>query len=242
MKIDYVIVSSNENPYYLDFWPTISKVWKEKFNITPVLGLVCNEDSDFEESEYGLVKKFKSIEGIDTGFQSQIVRLFLTKELNGYCLISDIDMVPLSVKYFEECASFLTKNNIVVYSSDNPECLHNKEYPMCYVSSHSETFKLCLNLHLNWSEFVKMMKDKNQGWSTDQKYLFEKINEFKVQKDDVVLLNRGWSGFAYKRIDRASWNYDAVNVSNGYYIDCHSLRPYKENKTEIEKLVELLFI
>lgn len=240
MRIDYVIVSSNENPYYLDFWPIISKVWKEKFNITPVLGLICNEDSDFEESEYGLVKKFKSIEGIDTGLQSQIVRLFLTKELNGYCLISDIDIIPLSVKYFEECASHLTENNIVVYSSDNPECLYNKEYPMCYVSSHSNSFKLILKLDLNWSEFVKMMKDRNQGWTTDQKYLFEKINEFKLQKNDVVLLNRGWSGMAHKRIDRAFWDYDPFKVSEGYYIDSHSLRPYSQYSKEINKLINHL--
>lgn len=240
MRIDYVIVSSNENPYYLDFWPIISKVWKEKFNITPVLGLICNEDSDFEESEYGLVKKFKSIEGIDTGLQSQIVRLFLTKELNGYCLISDIDIIPLSVKYFEECASHLTENNIVVYSSDNPECLYNKEYPMCYVSSHSNSFKLILKLDLNWSEFVKMMKDRNQGWTTDQKYLFEKINEFKLQKNDVVLLNRGWSGMAHKRIDRAFWDYDPFKVSEGYYIDSHSLRPYSQYSEEINKLINHL--
>lgn len=240
MKIDYVIVSSNENPYYLDFWPIISKVWKEKFNITPVLGLICNENSDFEESEYGIIKKFKSIEGVDTGLQSQIVRLFLTKELNGYCLISDIDMIPLSVKYFEECASYLTENNIVVYSSDNPECLYNKEYPMCYVSSHSNSFKSILKIDLNWSEFVKSMKDRNQGWSTDQKYLFEKINEFNLQKNDVVLLNRGWSGIANKRIDRACWDYDPIKVSEGYYIDSHSLRPYSQYSEEINKLINHL--
>lgn len=240
MKIDYVIVSSNENPYYLDFWPIISKVWKEKFNITPVLGLICDKDSDFEELEYGLVKKFKSIEGVDTGLQSQIVRLFLTKELNGYCLISDIDIIPLSVKYFEECASHLTENNIVVYSSDNPECLSNKEYPMCYVSSHSNSFKSVLNLNLNWFEFVKMMENRKQGWTTDQKYLFEKINEFKLQKNDVVLLNRGWSGIAHKRIDRASWDYDPIKVSEGYYIDSHSLRPYSQYSEEINKLINHL--
>lgn len=240
MKIDYVIVSSNNNPYYLDFWPIVSKVWKENFNITPILGLIADENSDFEESEYGLVKKFKSVEGMDTGLQSQIVRLFLPKELNGYCLISDIDIIPLSVKYFKECASHLTENNIVVYSSDHPECLRNNEYPMCYVSSHSDSFKNILKLDSDWESFANLMKNRNQGWETDQKYLFEKINEFKLQKNDVVLLNRGWSGMANKRIDRASWNYDPIKVSEGYYIDSHSLRPYSQYSEEINKLVNYL--
>lgn len=242
MKIDYVIVSSNNNPFYLDFWPIISKIWKEKFKITPVLGLICDENSNFENSEYGLIKKFKSIEGIDEGFQSQIVRLFLPKELNGYCLISDIDMIPLSIKYFEECASYLTEDNIVIYSSDNPECLKNKEYPMCYFSSHSESFKKIFDLNLEWPSFVDLMKTRNQGWFTDQRYLYEKVNEYKNNTNKVILLNRGWSGMANKRIDRSSWSYDPIKVSEGYYIDCHSLRPYTNHKIEIDKLIKnLLF-
>jgi hypothetical protein len=238
MKIDYVIIASNENPYYLDFWPIISKVWKEKFNITPVLGLISDENSDFEESEYGIVKKFKSVNGVDTGLQSQIVRLFLPKLLNGYCLISDIDIIPLSIKYFEDCASYLTENNIVIYSSDHKECLNNNEYPMCYVSSHSESFKNIFKLDLDWESFVRLMKNKNQGWSTDQKYLFEKVNEYNSQTNNVVLLKRGWS--LSKRIDRGDWNYDPIKVSEGFYIDSHSLRPYIQYSEEINKLINLL--
>ena len=46
MKIDYVIIGSDENPNYLDFWPIVSKIWKQVFKITPVLGLICEENSD----------------------------------------------------------------------------------------------------------------------------------------------------------------------------------------------------
>ena len=46
MKINYVLMGSNQNPMYLDFWPIVSKIWKENFNIIPVLGLIGNEESD----------------------------------------------------------------------------------------------------------------------------------------------------------------------------------------------------
>ena len=32
-----VIMSCDDNPYYLDFWPLVSWVWKEKMGIEPVL-------------------------------------------------------------------------------------------------------------------------------------------------------------------------------------------------------------
>ena len=37
MKIDYCLLSSDENPFYLDFWPLVSKVWKLRFKIEPIL-------------------------------------------------------------------------------------------------------------------------------------------------------------------------------------------------------------
>jgi hypothetical protein len=84
------------------------------------------------------------------------------------------------------------------------------------------------------------MKSRNQGWATDQKYLFEKINDFKKNINDVILLDRGWSGMANKRIDRAAWSYNPIKVSEGYYIDSHSLRPYFTHKSEIDKLINLI--
>ena len=42
MKLDYVLMGSNENPLYLDFWPVVSKVWKELFNITPLMVLMMD--------------------------------------------------------------------------------------------------------------------------------------------------------------------------------------------------------
>jgi len=244
MNIDYVILGSDENPYYYDFWPIVSKIWKEVFKVTPVLGLISDEDSDFQKTEYGIIKKFKKIEKVDVGLQSQIVRIFLPKFLNGNCLVSDIDMIPLSTKYFIESSSGLTHNNLIIYSSDNPECLRNNMYPICYFAAHSNIFSKLFDLDLNWEQFCFFLRNRNEKWYTDQKYLYEKTNTF-CSKNECIFLKRGWDGWngpAYKRIDRINWVYDKSKVKEGHYIDCHSLRPFKTYKKEIEELVNLLFI
>jgi hypothetical protein len=242
MRIDYAIMGSNTNPMYLDFWPIISKTWKEVFNITPVLGLICDEDSDFVKDEYGLVKKFKAIEGIDTGLQSQIIRLYLTKELTGNIVISDIDMVPLSKQYFIDQVVDFDSLKIYAMSSDNAECNNNKEIPMCYNISDSQLFARMLELDDTWVEFADRLNSMGFGWTTDQNYLWLKVQQFKEQNpNDVVLLSRGWPRGADKRIDRLWWSYDANLVKDGYYIDSHLLRPYKENKSQVDKLINLLY-
>ncbi len=242
MKINYAIMGSNDNPMYLDFWPIISKTWKEIFNITPVLGLICDEDSDFIQDEYGLVKKFKKIEGIDSGLQSQIIRLWLTKELTGNMIISDIDMVPLSKQYFIDQIKDFDESKIYSMSTDNAECNNNKEIPMCYNISDSQLFAKMLGLDNTWEEFVNRLHSMNFGWTTDQNYLWLKIQEYRNNNpNDVVLLSRGWPRGANKRIDRLWWSYDPNLVRSGHYIDSHLLRPYNENKEEVNKLINLLW-
>lgn len=242
MKIDYAIMGSNLNPMYLDFWPIISKTWKEIFNITPVLGLICDEDSDLIEDGFGLIKKFKVIEGIDTGLQSQIVRHWLTKELSGNIVISDIDMVPLSKQYFIDQVKNFDSSKIYVMSSDNAECNNNKEIPMCYNISDSKLFARMLELDDTWVEFVNKLNSMGFGWATDQKYLWFKLQKFKQKNpNDVVLLIRGWPRGADKRIDRLWWSYEPNLVKDGYYIDSHLLRPYTENKQSVDALINLLY-
>jgi hypothetical protein len=234
-------MGSNLNPMYLDFWHIISKTWKEVFNITPVLGLICDEDSDFIEDEYGLIKKFKSIEGVDTGLQSQIIRLYLVKELTGNIIISDIDMLPLSKQYFIDQVSNFDSTKIYIMSSDNNECNNNKEIPMCYNISDSKVFERMLELDETWDEFVNKLNSLNFGWTTDQNYLWLKIQEYKEKNpNDIVFLKRGWSRGADKRIDRLWWSYDPNLVKSGHYIDSHLLRPYNEYKTQVDLLISLL--
>ena len=100
MKIDYALMGSDSNPMYLDFWPIVSKVWKKKFNITPVLGLITNEKEEIIHDEHGLIIKINPVQNYEISLLTQLVRLYLPKFLNGNCIISDIDMIPLSQEYF----------------------------------------------------------------------------------------------------------------------------------------------
>ena len=54
MRIDKVIHASDDKEFYLDFWPIVSKIWRKKFNIEPVL-LYFGNGSPSEE--FGTVIK-----------------------------------------------------------------------------------------------------------------------------------------------------------------------------------------
>ena len=228
-------MGSNNNPLYLDFWPIVSKVWKEVFNITPVLGLISDEETDIYDDGNGLVIKLKSIEGFDDGLLSQLVRLYLPKFLEGNCIISDIDMIPLSKKYFIDDLNDYSDNDFIIMSSHHPQTININQYPMCYVVGNDKIFKELFTLEDDWISFVK--KIPHQGWFTDQLYLYDIIN--KNNNFNYKFPHRN-GGFVYNRIDRINWRYDGNKIKEGYYIDCHSLRPYKQFTKEIDELIKYI--
>ena len=60
MKIDLVMHSVDDNPYYTDFWLMVSKVWKLRFGIDPILLHVTEGGIELSE-EFGSVVKIKKI-------------------------------------------------------------------------------------------------------------------------------------------------------------------------------------
>lgn len=234
MKIDYCLIGSTTNPLYLDFWPIVSKVWKEVFNITPVLGLICDEDSDLISDEYGIIKKFKKSNLIDEGTQSQVVRMYLSKFLSGNCIISDIDMIPLSKKYFIDDLKEYSDDDFLIMSSHHPQTAEIKQYPMCYVIGNSKNFNKVFNTESSWDEFI--LQSSKNGWYSDQCFLYNSIQKYGIEN-----VKFPYRSFSNDRIDRNQWSYDSNAVKEGKYIDSHLLRPYNLYKPHIEHLINLLY-
>jgi hypothetical protein len=250
MKIDYAILSSDSNPTYLDFWPIVSKIWKEHFNITPVLYYIDNnQDVEIDET-YGIVIKMLPEPKVPIYLQCLWVRYWcFTQYPDDVCIISDIDMIPLSKKYFVDNISDINDEK---YVHLNPCYASYGTLPSCYHVSKGKTFTKMLELDMDWPTSINKLHSLNLGrdpgghlsgkkqWFADEKFSSDKIFEYKKNNmDDVIFLHRegGQNGF---RIDRLRWSYDPSLVKSGYYYDSHSVRPYLEYKDKIDNLVNLV--
>ncbi len=236
MKINYALMGSTDDLHYLDFWPVVSKVWKEIFNIIPVLGLVTNGQEIKVNNDYGMVFKLPQINGYSNGYLSQFARIYLPKFLKGNCIVTDIDMIPLSKKYFIDDLENYSDDDFIVMSSHHPQTIGINQYPMCYVAGSDYIFNELFDLNITWEEFIE--KIPNLGWFSDQMHLYNMISTNK-QINYEFPFRKG--NFINDRIDRESWSYEREKLLLGEYIDCHSLRPYYKYKDEIDKLINILY-
>ena len=95
MKIDTVILSSYDNPDYIQFWPIVSEAWT-LMGVEPILIYTGEQKLNLK----GNVINFYS-KNMDSSFVAQNIRILYPSLLDGNtCIVSDIDNLPLSKNYF----------------------------------------------------------------------------------------------------------------------------------------------
>ena len=244
MKIDLAIHSSDSNPFYLDFWPIVSKIWKLKFGVTPLLVYVDENHDILIDTTYGIVVKLKPVPDIPVPFQCCWARFWIPSQYpDKVCILSDIDMLPISRRYFTGLVEPFPDTK---YIHLNPQ---HDYMPVCYHVAKGSLFTKVFDLPETWPESVKRVSDYNEGynhvlndgtviqrWGVDEAYSTYKM---KVYHDQSIFVMMG-RGNSYARIDRHEWHYQPSDIYRDVYADSHCIRPYSEHKTEINKLVEFI--
>ena len=255
MIIKKAIFAVDDNPKYSGLWPIVSETCFKKLGIVPVLFHITEEDSDFYEDEYGLVKKVKRIPDIDTGKQSQIIRMWGTRYFTEeVCIISDIDMMMFNREYFLDQVDVYSENDLVIYCSDaydpnRSECVGiygGNRYPICYNAASGNIFNKILGTDCDFNSYIhKVLSFGFPDFDSDEMYLGHVINETN-HGVNIIKLKRGfYSKFKCpRRIDRVDDSvfnvYDESLLNSDYYVDCHLARPYETHKEEIVKLKKMI--
>ena len=243
MKLDKVLMSCDES-HYQYFWPVVSKICKKILGVTPVLFKVGDYDSDFYPDCDGIVKVVKRVEDVPTSVQGQLLRLYGTKYFpDEVCLISDIDMMLISKKYFIDDLKKYSDDSYLILSSDaydlkrgDCEGLFNFEvYPMCYHASKGKIFGEIIETEDTFEKFLKKVLEHTSKiehkWYSDEIYLSSMINN-KINDYEIHKLKRGYQEkfLVVDRIEKYNFPVDYI-ANEGMKRDNEILGSY-----DIEKL------
>ncbi len=246
MKIEYAIISSDDNSTYLDFWPVVSKLWKIKFDITPIL-IYFGENADKISTEYGKVYNLPIVDNIPIATLAQCSRIWVAGQFGSSVVItSDIDMLPLSPDYFIHNIADVDDDKIIHL---NPT-VNETYYSVCYYIAKSSTLKHVLDLNYEWPTFMRILmrfsKANNQyirlegfgeHWHLDEVYPTTKINIYKQDHPDIMVHHYRKHRKLLSGIDRNDWVYDLALVEQDFYEDSHCIRPYSKHNAEIDNIV-----
>jgi len=263
-------MSCNDNPFYSDYWPAVSRVWKEKFEIEPVLVYV-GSDASRMTTEYGTVVQQEKLEDVPEHTQAQWARYWYTQfEPETMWLISDIDMMPLSTDYFVESIKPIPSDiePIVHYNTTaylNPETgvwytagvgsEGGVMIPTCYSLGSGKLRKETLDLVPSFKESIEKLRWKEndfdhapQGincphWYAEETYQEEKLKEWIVKNPKRFITIKRPGGFCRNRLDRGHGDFppwDKDALLKGRYMDFHMPRPWSKFGERIQEVVDVL--
>tara|TARA_B110000008_G_scaffold129877_1_gene132135 strand:- start:2424 stop:3167 length:744 start_codon:yes stop_codon:yes gene_type:complete len=243
MKIDRVIVSTTSHKNYINFWPIVSKSWKN-LGITPTLIYTSNKKIKFDPKEDVININVSEIDPIFTAQNSRLLVPSLFP--NDVCLTSDIDIMPLSKNYFFDKIKEINKDNFVIY---RPDACPPNMLALCFNAALGKTWNELFEvstvneikkLLIEWypKEYIAF---KN-NWYFDQIKLRERLETFrKIYSDRVKTLSDQETNFNRLNRDNLKIDMKKYLTSEEYFSDFHMPRPYNLYKRKINKIYSKAF-
>lgn len=247
LTLQRVILSTNDNPNYIEFWPMAARAWQEIVGLRPTLALIADDDVEVDTT-LGDVIRFKPIEGIPTSFYAQCIRLLLPALFpDEVCITGDIDISPLQKNFFTEQIKDFDEHSFVIYRSrayDWYYCLKHRprlwhRYYMNFIAAKGSTFARVFHVYTKEQipGIIQEWHQKGFGWDTDELMLYDYVERWGRFSNGVKRL--GHNNAKKYRIHRYhKLKYDKKKLEKGdYYIDLNCARPYSAHKAKYEEIM-----
>jgi len=252
MKIDRVILSSNNNPLYYHFWNPLSKVYFEKFNILPTLIWFGTKE---EIKELGLSEQYGQIiisghnENYPLPFQTTWALFYYTKLFpNDVCLTIGIDQVPLSGMFIKDMIKDFSGDSYNMLIADAYLPHHwSKEggaSPTAYHIAKGSTFNNIYKFENTFEAEIEKMcnsgvkafwEDTAGRWGIDETYSSSKLREY---KGEINSLNN-FGLLCERRIEcerHIETPFDTDRLKAGWYSESHLCRPFTNHTEYITRM------
>lgn len=262
MNVDKIIMSSDENPLYIDFWPIISTVYKKMFNIPVHLAFVTEKEENdpyvLELKKYGLVTVVKPVPGFAIANQSKMARHILASEQgNLVCYIDDIDLFPLNKQFIIDKVKDRPKNHMLCVGAEFFAYGNNGVFSISQMTAEGNIFKSLFNpsslsreqLFKSWvgmhtfndSRRKEDFSNNTPSWDGDcfsDEYLIRAL----IKKEKIPTFHKPRDyDWETQSVDRAFWQrFDQKRLDNHGYVFAHCLRPYKGNEIYIQPLIDYI--
>lgn len=257
--INQIILSTNEDPKYMEFWKPVSWAYKKMFpDVTVHLAFLTNRDENDplvkEFREYGKVTLFKPLPYIQEFSQAKMIRFILASQQGkDVCYIDDIDLFPLVKSFITLKTDARPKNNLLCVGGEVYN--HNGCYPVSQMTAEGKTWKKFINpndlsyeaLFNEWAN-TPVMFDRREDvnipldWDKDSYFSDERLLRRLLHHSDINIykLERGYANFLKSTVDRYDWNIVRDNLFAHRYFNAHCLRPYSQYLEEHKPLLEYI--
>lgn len=260
MKIDKVLFGCNADPIYYEFWHPISRLFREVFDIHPVLLFVGDVKIMHQLNlfnDYGTAMSISVVPNVPEYLQATWARFYFANRWpDEVCLTGEIDRFPLSREWLVDVIADVDSEAYVHLNADGyrpgdfnfwktHEIGHS--VPAYNHVAKGNVFDKVYRFLPTWEEEIRRFAKTEGGtthydrpawtrWCADEVYSTPLL--WKYCEDGGLVVTPDYP--KGRGINRPNFTYDVQRVKNGYYLYCHSIRPYSRHKEQIDALLKLV--
>lgn len=254
-----VILSSDANPKFLEFWPHVAKAWRHLLGVDVWLALVAEPISNELHREllrHGKVVNLWPVPGIPISNQAKLARFFLAGFWgdNTVNMVNDIDLLPLQARYTVELLSQRPSGHLLTTGTELYTGPEKGKFTAGYATAESAVWHQLLNSnHYGWAGFIRQFVGyrvfdhkedvalntyhENPDSFSDESLLRAVLAKRPVP---VTHLARGYAPYTERALCRSNWMFDPEKLRKQVYVEAHLPRPWSAHQDKIAPLLEHL--
>lgn len=256
MKIDRVILATNNNPTYYEFWNPLSRLYKVHFDIQPTLIFYGSQeelDSTNLSKQYGDIIRQNIVSSQNVLWTTTWLPFYYTKFFaNEVCVTNGIDQIPLGSEFLIDCIKDFSNHKYIMLIDDAYQLTNGQAYwkdggkcPSAYHIAKGKTFHGIYNFSCTFQEEVNKIEALGLStmwdnlWGLDEAYSSKTLFE-QQHNENIIGLSKFKTLLNDKRIDcerNLEVPYDIDNLKNNQYIECHACRPYSKHCLYLDDLI-----
>ncbi len=247
MKIpfDHVILSSDENRMFLDFWPFVAYAYRTLFpGVKVTLAFLTERSADdplVKELElHGNVHRMRPIHGIPVMTQAKMIRYAVAsyQPSDEVCMTDDLDQLPIDWEWHVKKAAERAPDTMLMLGGEVYGPNYDGQVPAGMVTAEARLFKRLFAtppepLTPGWYAYLYGLRRSDENHTnimgpnfSDEALIVllrraHPIGETHVRRDYTV---------GQHTIDRGCWPYNSAQLEAGGFLHAHMARPYRQFK------------
>jgi len=259
MRFDRIILSSDDNPKFIEFWPLVSQGWRKFFGdieIWLVLVGNCGQRQIADLKQHGYVEVYPPVPGVPMPNQAKIARYHLAATWNddSVNMINDVDLLPLQTTYVCDLLRKRPPGHLLTVGHELYIGAEHGKFTVGYLTAESALWRKLVNpLNYDWAFWVRSFagmrvhdhkEDVMRGVHHEDPDTFsdESLLRALLTLNPVPAIHqdRGFAPYTARALCRANWMFDPKKLLDGTYIEAHLPRPWHQHQDKIKPLVDYL--
>lgn len=254
---DRVIVSSDTNPKFIQFWPIIQAVWPALFRVPVTLALVVDEADRTAVGLPGDVLVLPVVPDIPKANQAKMARYYAAA-MHGWSreVIStnDIDLLPLQTAYLTDLLAKRPEDHLFTLGTELYRGTEAGKFTAGYLTAERGVWERLVNPgRLPWDAFVRSFAghcvlDHKEDIARDvfhedpDTFSDESLLRARLHVTGLPAYHapRGYGVYTDRAVCRSAWNINPAKLADGTYVEAHLLRPWCQHRDAIQPLLNHL--